>query len=131
MPPYNKEGIARIVPTTTSTTENSNSIISSMMDIDPSTPSSSTSAQVPAGGHHDIPSKIGNFELLAQEKLDYSDITIAKWRSTSTGLKVVWADVEGPFPQLPLIPSSLLTFFVFHRDRSISTRIFQCSNRNF
>lgn len=36
-----------------------------------------------------------DFKLLAQEKLEFADVNILKWQSESTGLKVVWADVEG------------------------------------
>lgn len=42
-----------------------------------------------------IPSKLGNFELITEETLEFADVKIAKWRSKETGLKVVWADVEG------------------------------------
>lgn len=49
-----------------------------------------------------IPAKLGNFNLVVQEKLDYADITVAKWVSEVSGLKVVWADVEGkPLYLLP------------------------------
>ena len=41
-----------------------------------------------------IPSKLGNFELITEETLEFADVKIAKWRSKETGLKVVWADVE-------------------------------------
>lgn len=36
-----------------------------------------------------------DFKLLAEEKLEFADVRIVKWQSESTGLKVVWADVEG------------------------------------
>jgi hypothetical protein len=43
----------------------------------------------------DIPSTVGDFKLLTEEKLEFADVKIVKWRSESTGLRVVWADVEG------------------------------------
>jgi hypothetical protein len=39
---------------------------------------------------------IGNFELLKRITLNYTDVTITKWRSKETGLKVVHVDYEGP-----------------------------------
>lgn len=39
---------------------------------------------------------IGNFELLKRIALNYTDVTITKWRSKDTGLKVVHVDYEGP-----------------------------------
>jgi hypothetical protein len=39
---------------------------------------------------------IGNFELLKRINLNYTDVTITKWRSKDTGLKVVHVDYEGP-----------------------------------
>ena len=40
---------------------------------------------------------VGNFELLKRIPLNYMDnVTITKWRSTETGLKVVHVDYEGP-----------------------------------
>jgi hypothetical protein len=47
-----------------------------------------------------LPRSVGNFELIVEEQLEFAkDIRIAKWRSKETGLKVVWADVEGPLVQ--------------------------------
>lgn len=47
-----------------------------------------------------LPRSVGNFELIVEEQLEFAeDIRIAKWRSRETGLKVVWADVEGPLVQ--------------------------------
>lgn len=38
----------------------------------------------------------GDFKLLAEESLEFAkDVKVVKWQSESTGLKVVWADVEG------------------------------------
>lgn len=36
--------------------------------------------------------RVGNFALLASHKLDSASITVRKWESTKSGLKVVWAD---------------------------------------
>lgn len=49
---------------------------------------------------HIIPKLLGNFELVTEEELEFSDIKIAKWRSKESGLRVVWADVEGAPAQL-------------------------------
>lgn len=35
------------------------------------------------------------WKLLSEEKLEFADVKVMKWESQSTGLKVVWADVEG------------------------------------
>jgi hypothetical protein len=43
----------------------------------------------------EIPQLVGNFELITEETLEFADVRVAKWRSKETGLKVVWADVEG------------------------------------
>lgn len=66
------------------------------MDVDP-VPVSSTPAPVDGEWKgHSIPSVVGNFELLADENLEYAKhVKVAKWRSKETGLKVVWCDVEG------------------------------------
>ncbi|GAA5857081.1 hypothetical protein JCM9279_001948 [Rhodotorula babjevae] len=51
----------------------------------------------PPRGEHVVPSRLGNFRLLALHQLDVPPfITIAKWQSEKTGLKVVWADTPGP-----------------------------------
>ena len=43
-----------------------------------------------------LPKSVGNFELLVEEELEFAkDIRVAKWQSRETGMKVVWADVEG------------------------------------
>lgn len=39
--------------------------------------------------------KFGNFDLVKRVKLDFSDITVSKWRSRITGLTVVHLDYEG------------------------------------
>jgi hypothetical protein len=40
-------------------------------------------------------SSFGNFDLVRKVKLDYTDVTISKWRSRTTGLSVVHLDYEG------------------------------------
>ncbi|KPV78065.1 uncharacterized protein RHOBADRAFT_40608 [Rhodotorula graminis WP1] len=46
---------------------------------------------------HVVPTRLGNFRLLAQHQLDVPPfIKVAKWQSEETGLKVVWADTPGP-----------------------------------
>ena len=45
---------------------------------------------------HLVPTRLGNFRLLAQHQLDVPPfIKVAKWQSEETGLKVVWADTPG------------------------------------
>ncbi|PVF93786.1 hypothetical protein CPB86DRAFT_714671 [Serendipita vermifera] len=39
---------------------------------------------------------IGNFRLTQKIKLNYTDVTITKWQSQQTGLRVVHVDYEGP-----------------------------------
>ncbi|KAG8823488.1 hypothetical protein FRC17_009313 [Serendipita sp. 399] len=39
---------------------------------------------------------IGNFELRKKIKLNYTDVTITKWRSIESGLEVVHVDYQGP-----------------------------------
>lgn len=41
------------------------------------------------------PEKFGNFDLVRRFKLDFTDVTISKWRSRITGLSVVHLDYEG------------------------------------
>jgi hypothetical protein len=36
-----------------------------------------------------------NFDLVKRIKLDYTDVTVSKWRSRVTGLTVVHLDYEG------------------------------------
>lgn len=43
-------------------------------------------------GAHPVSS---DWKLLSETKLEFADVNVLKWRSESTGLKVVWADVEG------------------------------------
>ncbi|BGP44450.1 hypothetical protein JCM10450v2_000264 [Rhodotorula kratochvilovae] len=46
---------------------------------------------------HVVPSRLGNFRLLAEHQLEVPPYTkIAKWESQASGLKVVWADTPGP-----------------------------------
>lgn len=42
------------------------------------------------------PEKFGNFDLVRRFKLDFTDVTISKWRSRITGLSVVHLDYEAP-----------------------------------
>ena len=37
----------------------------------------------------------GNFDLIHRFKLDFTDVTVSKWRSRITGLIVVHLDYEG------------------------------------
>lgn len=39
--------------------------------------------------------QVGNFDLIKQIKLDYTDVVVSKWRSRITGLSVVHLDYEG------------------------------------
>jgi hypothetical protein len=41
------------------------------------------------------PEKFGNFDLVRRFKLDFTDVTVSKWRSRTTGLSVVHLDYEG------------------------------------
>ncbi|GAA5972730.1 hypothetical protein JCM11641_002994 [Rhodosporidiobolus odoratus] len=46
---------------------------------------------------HVVPSRLGNFTLLAEHQLELPPFTkIAKWQSQKTGMKVIWADTPGP-----------------------------------
>lgn len=38
--------------------------------------------------------QVGDFKLVVEEHLDFADVTIAKWQSETTGLKVTWASNE-------------------------------------
>ncbi|KAG5342382.1 hypothetical protein C0989_002217 [Termitomyces sp. Mn162] len=42
-----------------------------------------------------IPESFGNFDLVKRVKLDFTDVTVSKWRSRTTGLSVVHLDYEG------------------------------------
>jgi hypothetical protein len=41
------------------------------------------------------PEKFGNFDLVRRFKLDFTDVTVSKWRSRTTGFSVVHLDYEG------------------------------------
>lgn len=41
------------------------------------------------------PAKFANFDLIRRVNLDFSDITVSKWQSRTTGLTVVHLDYEG------------------------------------
>lgn len=43
----------------------------------------------------ELPQKYENFDLVKRVKLDYTDVTVSKWRSRVTGLSVVHLDYEG------------------------------------
>lgn len=65
------------------------------------------------GQHDAVPARTfkssGDFKLLAEESLEFSkDVKVVKWQSESTGLKVVWADVEGElcFPMASRLQST-------------------------
>lgn len=77
------------------------------MAIDDKTQAAPASASQAAGkdGRHAIPAKVGDFELLTSAELEFAPVTVAKWQSTKTGLKVVYADVESPLVQayMPIV----------------------------
>ena len=58
-----------------------------------------------SSGAHEIPTKVGDFELLATGQLEFAPITVSKWVSQKSGLKVVYADVESPLVQayMPIV----------------------------
>jgi len=37
----------------------------------------------------------GNYDLIRRVKLDFTDVTVSKWRSRVTGLTVIHLDYEG------------------------------------
>lgn len=41
------------------------------------------------------PESFGNFDLIKQVKLKFTDVTISKWQSRVTGLSIVHLDYEG------------------------------------
>lgn len=43
----------------------------------------------------DVPHTSGNFDLIKRVKLDFTDVTVSKWRSRVTGLTVVHLDYNG------------------------------------
>jgi hypothetical protein len=49
----------------------------------------------PYATHMHTTEKFGNFDLVRRFKLDFTDVTISKWRSRITGLSVVHLDYEG------------------------------------
>jgi hypothetical protein len=57
---------------------------------------------------HEVPQRLGDFVLLTQHKLDDAPITVYKWQSEASGLKVVWADT-------PVNSFSYLFCFVPHQ----------------
>ncbi|BGP21371.1 hypothetical protein JCM10295v2_000245 [Rhodotorula toruloides] len=60
----------------------------------PASPLASLSHKSPSG--LTVPQRVGSFELIAHHQLELPPyIQIAKYRSTASGLKVVWADCPG------------------------------------
>ncbi|GAA5946474.1 hypothetical protein JCM3765_000259 [Sporobolomyces pararoseus] len=47
-----------------------------------------------ANGRQGVPERVGNFVLQTHHKLDSAPITVYKWESERSGLKVVWADTS-------------------------------------
>jgi hypothetical protein len=39
----------------------------------------------------------GNYDLIRRVKLDFTDVTVSKWRSRVTGLTVIHLDYEGTY----------------------------------
>ncbi|KAI0068340.1 hypothetical protein BV25DRAFT_1875780 [Artomyces pyxidatus] len=51
----------------------------------------------PDGPHtSDVSETFGNFDLIKRVKVDFTDVTISKWRSRITGLDVVHLDYQAP-----------------------------------
>jgi hypothetical protein len=46
------------------------------------------------------PKTYGNFDLIKQVKLDFTDVEISKWKSRRTGLSVVHLDYDGALMRL-------------------------------
>jgi hypothetical protein len=44
---------------------------------------------------HGVLETHGNFDLVKRVKLDFTDVTVSKWRSRVTGLSIVHLDYEG------------------------------------
>ncbi|KAK4055201.1 hypothetical protein OIV83_000481 [Microbotryomycetes sp. JL201] len=59
------------------------------------------SDSVNPAGKAPFPEQTGDFKRVADIKLEFADVRLVKWISQKTGLKVVWADVEGVPPQQP------------------------------
>ena len=77
------------------------------MQLDSKAPAGPTTGSVkPNGGlRHEIPHKVGDLELLTTGELEFASISVSKWVSRKTGLKVVYADVESPLVQayMPIV----------------------------
>lgn len=41
--------------------------------------------------------RFGNYDLIRRVKLDFTDVTVSKWRSRVTGLTVIHLDYEGTY----------------------------------
>ncbi len=48
-----------------------------------------------SNGMPNAPERYGNFDLLQRVKLDFTDVTVSKWRSRVTGLSIVHLDYDG------------------------------------
>lgn len=76
------------------------------MHLDSTASASAASSAKPNGGaRHEIPHKVGDFELLTTGELEFAPISVSKWVSQKSGLKVVYADVESPLVQayMPIV----------------------------
>ena len=60
-----------------------------------STLSNSRTAMAPISATSTLPDSVGNFDLVQKVKLDFTDVTVSKWRSKSSGLQVVHVDYNG------------------------------------
>ncbi|KAG6911895.1 hypothetical protein DXG01_000142 [Tephrocybe rancida] len=58
-----------------------------------------------------LPDSYGNFDLVKRVKLDFTDVTVSKWRSRKTGLSVVHLDYEGKPTKLASMGQIHLTLF--------------------
>lgn len=57
-----------------------------------------------------LPASFGNFDLIEQTNVDYTDLTVSKWQSRESGLTVVHLDYDGaPFLRF-CHPTSILNF---------------------
>jgi hypothetical protein len=50
-----------------------------------------------AGGSHFAPQQFGNFDLVKHHALDFTDVTVSKWRSRKTGLTMLHLDYDGTY----------------------------------
>lgn len=76
------------------------------MQVDLGTASaSSANCKSGSSSRHAIPQQFGDFSLVATGELEFAAISVSKWVSAKTGLKVVYADVESPLVQayMPIV----------------------------